>query len=57
MPLYDYKCANGHKEEDVREQHTAPTVHPCPICGADSERQMSFPSRIVFVQCINRIPI
>ena len=37
MPLYCYRCPQGHEEERL-EPMTAPESHPCPECGATQER-------------------
>lgn len=38
MPLYVYVCPTCKHTEERLEPHTAPTIHPCPECGADAER-------------------
>lgn len=42
MPLYDYKCANGHVFE-VLQSWSADPVATCGDCGLDGKRQMSVP--------------
>lgn len=38
MPLYLYQCPACKRTEERLEPYTAPTIHPCPQCGADAER-------------------
>lgn len=42
MPLYDYKCANGHIFE-VLQSWSADPVATCAECGTAGKRQMSVP--------------
>ena len=37
MPIYEYKCANGH-EFEVFQSMTDPPVTECEVCGATVER-------------------
>jgi putative FmdB family regulatory protein len=37
MPLYDYRCPNGHLEERL-EKITAPVESTCAVCGLPSVR-------------------
>jgi putative FmdB family regulatory protein len=37
MPIYDYKCANGHEFEVFQNMSEDP-VSECPECGASVER-------------------
>jgi putative FmdB family regulatory protein len=46
VPLYDYKCGNGHYYE-VREGFDAPPRQPCLQCGAEAKRVLH-PPPIVF---------
>jgi putative FmdB family regulatory protein len=46
VPLYDYKCSNGHQYE-TREGFDAPSRQPCPQCGAEAKRVLH-PPPIVF---------
>ena len=38
MPIYCYKCPNGHEEERL-EPLDAPEAHPCPECEGEATRQ------------------
>jgi putative FmdB family regulatory protein len=42
MPLYDYKCENGHVFE-LMQSFTAERVSTCGGCGASATRMMSVP--------------
>lgn len=42
MPLYDYKCANGHVFEELQSWSSDP-VADCNECGEPAKRQMSVP--------------
>lgn len=42
MPLYDYKCANGHVFEEL-QSWSADTVTDCKMCDEPAKRQMSVP--------------
>jgi putative FmdB family regulatory protein len=46
VPLYDYKCGNGHQYE-MREGFDAPSRQPCPTCGTEAKRVLH-PPPIVF---------
>jgi putative FmdB family regulatory protein len=46
VPLYDYKCNNGHQYE-MREGFDAPSRQPCPTCGDEAKRVLH-PPPIVF---------
>lgn len=42
MPLYEYRCANGHDFENFyRSIGTASSEAICPLCGAVGVRKMS----------------
>jgi putative FmdB family regulatory protein len=43
MPLYEYRCEACGQPEEKLESLTAPEVHACPACGADTgmKRQLS----------------
>lgn len=42
MPLYEYRCPNGHEfEEFYRSIGTASSEATCPVCGALGVRVMS----------------
>jgi len=43
LPLYEYKCVNGHRFEKI-ESLSAPTTQKCPKCGKKAERQISSPA-------------
>lgn len=42
MPLYDYKCANGHVFEEL-QSWSADTVTDCKECDEPAKRQVSIP--------------
>jgi putative FmdB family regulatory protein len=46
VPLYDYKCSNGHQYE-LREGFDAPSRQPCQTCGVEAKRVLH-PPPIVF---------
>ncbi len=42
MPLYEFRCPNGHEfEQFYRSIGTASSEAECPVCGAVSQRVMS----------------
>src|SRR6266550_1097602 len=42
MPLYEFRCPNGHEfEQFYRSIGTASSEAKCPVCGAVSQRMMS----------------
>jgi putative FmdB family regulatory protein len=42
MPLYEYRCANGHEfEKFFRSIGSADVIAECPTCGAVGERMLS----------------
>jgi putative FmdB family regulatory protein len=43
MPLYEYRCANGHTAEMMRPMGEA-RAGTCEICGADSQRIFTPPN-------------
>jgi putative FmdB family regulatory protein len=45
MPIYDFRCADGHVTERVRTIDTAAIA--CPECGENAERLVGAPSMIV----------
>lgn len=45
MPLFDYRCENGHTREVLlRGDEPAPTV--CEECGAKATREMGAPASV-----------
>ena len=42
MPLYDYKCENGHVFEEMQSFSSEP-VATCDDCGTSAKRQLSVP--------------
>jgi putative FmdB family regulatory protein len=44
MPLYDYRCPNGHTTEQIRKSDV--TEIACPLCQATAERQLSRPGAV-----------
>ena len=45
MPVYEYRCANGH-HFDKHEGFDAPRIQSCAVCGATATRQISLPAVI-----------
>jgi putative FmdB family regulatory protein len=43
MPIYEYRCANGHSFEVFQSMHEDP-VAECVECGAECERVLSAPA-------------
>jgi putative FmdB family regulatory protein len=43
MPLYEYRCANGHTFEIIRK-FSDPPVETCPTCGSPVQKLMSSPA-------------
>lgn len=42
MPLYEYKCQACGSHEEKLEGISAPQVHACPACGAESGMKRQF---------------
>lgn len=42
MPLYDYKCENGHVFEEM-QSFSAEPIATCGECGASARRQLTVP--------------
>lgn len=42
MPLYEYKCENGHIFEEMQSFSSEP-VATCSDCGSSARRQLSVP--------------
>ena len=42
MPLYDYKCENGHVFEEMQSFSSEP-IATCGDCGTSAKRQLSVP--------------
>ena len=42
MPLYDYKCENGHVFEEMQSWTSEPTA-TCGDCGTSATRMLSIP--------------
>jgi putative FmdB family regulatory protein len=45
MPIYEYRCPNGHQYEQW-QSFSASTEHTCPTCGKPSKRILSVPAVI-----------
>ena len=45
MPIYEYRCVNGHQYERW-ESFEAPAEHACQICDEAARRLISLPSVI-----------
>jgi putative FmdB family regulatory protein len=43
MPIYEYRCENGHRFESFQSMSEDP-ISVCPECGAKSERILSAPA-------------
>jgi len=43
MPLYEYKCAKGHRFESIQSVHAKP-LKRCSICSAQAKREISQPT-------------
>lgn len=43
MPLYEYRCDNGHTFEKI-QKFSDPPVATCPTCGAPVQKLMSSPA-------------
>ena len=43
MPLYEYRCENGHTFEKI-QKFSDPPVDACPTCGAHVQKLMSSPA-------------
>ncbi len=49
VPTYEFTCPDGHDfDKFFRSMANAPSVVPCPMCGAPAERQMSAGAGLVF---------
>ena len=47
MPIYEYRCPNGHTFE-VFQRMTDPPVHACEVCGAGPVEKLLFPVAVHF---------
>ena len=45
MPVYEYRCREGHRYERTQGFHSA-TEHECLHCGKPAQRQISVPAVI-----------
>jgi putative FmdB family regulatory protein len=45
LPVYEYRCQNGH-EYELTEGFDAPNQHKCQQCGKLARRQISVPAVI-----------
>ncbi len=43
MPIYDYKCDNGHRFEAMQSMSDAP-IDTCDVCGAPAHRILHAPA-------------
>jgi putative FmdB family regulatory protein len=49
MPTYEFECRNrrcSHKWDDFRRIKDRDEHAPCPICGTESERMVTFPAHV-----------
>jgi putative FmdB family regulatory protein len=44
MPLFEYRCPDGHLTEQIRKSDVTEIV--CPLCGARAERRISRPGAV-----------
>ncbi len=44
MPIYEYKCDEDGRFEELLPLGTAPDANACPVCGVSAQRIMSTPS-------------
>lgn len=51
MPLYDYRCADGHVSESL--QPFTRTTRPCPTCGSVAQRLAAYRTAIVTTQPVD----
>ena len=49
MPLYDYRCENGHEKNDVIVYSYEKEPEKCEECGGPLERQLCMFARYDFV--------
>jgi putative FmdB family regulatory protein len=47
MPIYEYRCPNGHTFE-VFQRMTDPPVDGCEVCGAGPVEKLLFPVAVHF---------
>jgi putative FmdB family regulatory protein len=47
VPIYEYRCPNGHRFE-VFQRMTDPPVETCAICGAGPVEKLLFPVAVHF---------
>ena len=47
MPIYEYRCPNGHTFE-VFQKMTEPPSETCPVCGAGPVVKILFPVAVHF---------
>ena len=47
MPIYEYRCPNGHTFEVFQKMSDAP-VETCPTCGAGPVEKLLFPVAVHF---------
>ena len=43
MPIYEYKCENGHVFEVIQKMADEP-LHECEVCGAPASRVLTAPA-------------
>ena len=47
MPIYEYRCPNGHTFE-VFQRMTDPPAHACEVCGAKPVEKVLYPVAVHF---------
>lgn len=47
MPIYEYRCPNGHTFEVFQKMTDAP-ADACPVCGAGPVEKLLFPVAVHF---------
>jgi len=45
VPIFDYRCENGHVWCEIRGFYDDKSANPCPDCGEPGERILSIPGR------------
>jgi putative FmdB family regulatory protein len=44
MPLYEYRCVECNRTQEVIQRFSDPEPVGCPVCGGDLERLLSAPA-------------
>lgn len=43
MPLYPFRCPNGHEFDELHSMSCIPVLVQC-VCGAEAQRVLAFPN-------------